>query len=254
MNRRLSRSCGLLLVVFLTMTGCAGSGAEGSDRRVMVFAAASLTEVFRTVAEDFERKHPDTDVVLSFGSSATLARQLREGAPADVFAAADRRTVAMVTDAGLAPGNPPLFARNRLQIVVPAANPGKVRGLPDLARAELVVALCAPSVPCGAAAQKALRAANLSVRPDSYEKDVKAALAKVVLGEVDAALVYHTDVLAAGDKVIGIELPVAARVTNDYPIAVLRHAANQRAAEAFVAYLRSPAGRRTLSGAGFETP
>ncbi|HEX2419756.1 MAG TPA: molybdate ABC transporter substrate-binding protein, partial [Micromonosporaceae bacterium] len=132
MNRRLSRSCGLLLVVFLTMTGCAGSGAEGSDRRVMVFAAASLTEVFRTVAEDFERKHPDTEVVLSFGSSATLARQLREGAPADVFAAADRRTVAMVTDAGLAPDNPPIFARNRLQIAVPAANPGKVRGLPDL--------------------------------------------------------------------------------------------------------------------------
>jgi molybdate transport system substrate-binding protein len=193
-------------------------------------------------------------VVLSFGSSSALAQQLRQGAPADVFAAADRRTMGMVTGAGLAPAGPPVFARNRLQIAVPAGNPGRVRGLPDLARAELAVALCAPSVPCGAAARDALRAAGISARPDTYEKDVKAALAKVVLGEVDAALVYRTDVLAAGDKVIGIALPGAAGAVNDYPVTVLDAAANPEAARAFVAHLRSPAGRRTLSEAGFQTP
>lgn len=254
MSRRLPRGVAPLLTMLLLIpaAGCSSIGVAG--QRVTVFAASSLTEAFRTVRADFERRHPDTDVVLSFGSSATLARQLRQGAPADVFAAADRRTMGMVTNVGLAPKDPPTFARNQLQIAVPAGNPGRVRGLPDLARAELAVALCAPTVPCGAAAQDALRAADLKVLPDSYEKDVKAAMAKVVLGEVDAALVYRTDVLAAGDKVVGIELPAVARVVNDYPVAILDAAANPRAARAFVAHLRSPVGQRALSEAGFEIP
>lgn len=253
MNRRADRWLAALLSVPLLAAGCAQAGADRAEP-VTVFAAASLTGVFSEIRSDFHRVHPGTRVVLSFASSATLAAQLRQGAPADVFAAADRRTMNLVTRAGLAPADPPTFARNRLQIAVPAGNPGKVRGLPDFGRDSLTIAVCTPSAPCGAAAAAALRAAGVTARPDTYDRDVKAALAKVVLGEVDAALVYHTDVVAAGDAVVGIELPAVARVANDYPVAVLRAAPNRHGARAFVAYLRSDAGRRTLAAAGFEVP
>ncbi len=253
MNRRTDRWLATLLVVPLLALGCAHAGA-GRAEPVTVFAAASLTGVFGEIRTEFQRSHPGTRVVLSFGSSATLAAQLRQGAPVDVFAAADRRTMDLVTSAGLAPADPPTFARNRLQIAVPAGNPGGVRGLRDFERDSLTIAVCAPSAPCGAAAVAALRAAGVTARPDTYDKDVKAALAKVVLGEVDAALVYHTDVVAAGDAVVAIELPAGARVTNDYPVVVLREAPNRRGATAFVAYLRSDAGRQALVNAGFEVP
>lgn len=253
MNRRADRWLAMLLVVPLLVVGCAQAGADRPEP-VTVFAAASLTGAFSEIRAEFQRSHPGTRVVLSFGSSATLAAQLRQGAPADVFAAADRRTMDLVTSAGLAPANPPTFARNRLQIAVPAGNPGGVRGLRDFERDSLAIAVCTPSAPCGAAAAAAFRAAGVTARPDTYDKDVKAALAKVVLGEVDAALVYHTDVVAAGDAVVGIELPAEARVANDYPVAILRAAPNRHGAQAFVGYLRSDAGRRTLAVAGFEIP
>ncbi len=253
MNRRADRWWVALLVGPLLAVGCAPAGADRAEP-VTVFAAASLTGAFGEIRTGFQRRHPDIRVTLSFGSSATLAAQLRQGAPVDVFAAADRRTMDLVTSAGLAPADPPTFARNRLQIAVPTGNPGGVRGLSDFGRDRLTVAVCAPSAPCGAAAQAAFRAEGVTARPDTYEKDVKAVLAKVTLGEVDAALVYHTDVVAAGDAVVGIDLPTAARIVNDYPVAVLREAPNRRGARAFVAYLRSDAGRQALVNAGFETP
>jgi molybdate transport system substrate-binding protein len=253
MNRPADRWLVAVLVVPLLAAGCAHAGADRAES-VTVFAAASLTGAFGEIRADFQRSHPGTRVVLSFASSATLAAQLRQGAPADVFAAADRRTMELVTSGGLAPADPPTFARNRLQIAVPADNPGRVRDLRDFGRDSLAIAVCAPSAPCGAAAQAAFRVAGVTARPDTYEKDVKAALAKVVLGEVDAALVYHTDVVAAGDTVAGIELPAVARVTNDYPVAVLRAAPNRQGARAFVGYLRADDGRRSLAAAGFEIP
>jgi molybdate transport system substrate-binding protein len=251
MNRHVARGLVVLLASPLLASGCVGAGADRAEP-LTVFAAASLTGVFGEVRAGFGRRHPGTRVVLSFASSATLAAHLRQGAPADVFAAADRRTMDLVTGAGLAPANPPTFARNRLQIAVPAGNPGRVRGLRDFGRGGLTVAVCAPSAPCGTAAQTAFRAAGVTARPDTYEKDVKAALAKVVLGEVDAALVYHSDVVVAGDTVVGIDLPAVAQVANDYPVAILRAAPNRHGARAFVAYLRSDAGRRALTDAGFE--
>ena len=151
-----------------------------------VLAAASLTEAFTTLGRQFEGAHPGTTVTFSFGSSSTLATQAVQGAPADVFAAASTATMATVTEAGAADA-PADLATNVLEIAVPPANPGRVKGLTDLARTELDIALCAPQVPCGAAAEQVLRAAGVAAAPDTLESDVKAVLQKVVAGDVDVA-------------------------------------------------------------------
>ncbi|MGH3736293.1 MAG: molybdate ABC transporter substrate-binding protein [Micromonosporaceae bacterium] len=239
----------LVVVLVLAAAGCAPSG--GTPDPLTVFAASSLTETFTELGKGYQRRHGVT-VRFSFGSSATLARQIAQGAPAQVFAAANPDTMRTVTGAGLAADDPVVFARNRLELAVPAGNPGGVRTLADLADPALRVALCARQVPCGAAAATVLAAAGVKVEPDTYAKDVKAALTQVRLGEVDAALVYHTDVIAAGDAVTGIAVPEAAKAVNDYPVAVLDGAPDS--ARDFVAYVRSGAGRTVLAGAGFELP
>ena len=228
------------------------SGAPSVSGTINVFAASSLTGAFTEIGAAFEAAHPGTRVVLNFGASSALAQQVLSGAPADVFAAASPATMATVVDAGDA-ADPRVFVRNRLEIAVPADNPGKVTGLADLARPELTIALCAPKVPCGAAAAKAFAAAGLTAAPDTLEQNVKAALSKVVLGEVDAALVYRTDVLAAGDKVRGIAYPEADRAVNDYPIATITEAENIVGAAAFVTYVLTD-GQRVLVAAGFDRP
>lgn len=261
-QRRLVGAAALLLV--LTACGGGGSGgqasAPGTDAEpagaisgtVTVLAAASLTEVFTALGATFEREHPGTRVRFSFAASSELATQITQGAPADVFASASPATMAQVVDAGDARGDPTVFARNRLEIAVPPGNPGEVTGLADFTKARLTIALCAEQVPCGAAAALAFSAAGLTPRPDTYEQDVKAALTKVTLGEVDAALVYRTDVQAAGAAVEGIEFPEADTAVNDYPIVALRDAPNQAAAKAWVRLLVSPQGRLLLHAAGFD--
>lgn len=230
-----------------------GSSSSQVSGTVTVFAAASLTGSFEQIATAFEAANPGTDVVVSFGASSVLAQQVVSGAPVDVFAAASPATMKIVTDAGDAL-DPQVFVRNRLQIAVPADNPGRVTGLADLTRPALKIALCAPKVPCGTAAAEAFEAAGLTPSVDTEEQDVKAALAKVTLGEVDAALVYRTDVLAAGAKVKGIAFPEADKAINDYPIAVTTDATNPAAATAFVAYVLSREGQAVLAAAGFDNP
>jgi molybdate transport system substrate-binding protein len=238
----------------LTLAGCAGSGGAAVARRtVTVFAAASLSEAFTQIARAFEQANPGTTVTLNFGASSALAQQILAGAPADVFAAASPATMTTVTDAGDA-RDPEVFARNSLQIAVPPDNPGQVAGLADFARPELKIALCAEQVPCGAAAAKIFEATGISPEVDTLEQDVKAALAKVALGEVDAALVYRTDVLAAGSKVTGIAFPETGQAVNDYPLVVLTGAPNTAGASAFVTYVRSDEGQQTLAAAGFDRP
>jgi molybdate transport system substrate-binding protein len=192
-------------------------------------------------------------VTLNPAASSALAQQITAGSPADVFASASLATMATVVDAGLADGAPVVFVRNRLEIAVPAGNPGHVTGLADFADVELKIAICAPEVPCGAAAVKAFEAAGITPTPDTLEQDVKATLSKVELGEVDAALVYRTDVIAAGSSVEGIEFPEADQAINDYPIVALKNAPNHDAAEAFLEYVLSAAGMAVLAGAGFDT-
>ncbi|MFI7462099.1 molybdate ABC transporter substrate-binding protein [Nonomuraea sp. NPDC049646] len=263
--RRLSTIALPVAFALAGLTGC-GSGAPatsassapaasagGGAGEVTVFAAASLTGTFTELGKSFESARPGTTVRFNFGSSATLAQQIVQGAPADVFAAASPATMKTVTDAALAAA-PATFVRNRLQIAVPAANPAEVDELKDLADPAVKVALCAEQVPCGAAAVKALGAAGLKVKPVTLEQDVKATLTKVRLGEVDAALVYRTDVIASGGKVTGIDFPEAAQAINDYPIAALTKAPAGDLAKQFVDLVLSQQGKDVLAKAGFEAP
>lgn len=253
----------LAAVALLGLAGCgddaggsaAGdSGGSGVSGGVTVFAAASLTESFTTIGRDFEAANPGTKVTFNFAGSSQLATQINEGAPADVFAAASPATMKTVTDAGNGDGAPVTFVKNQLVIAVPTGNPKGVAGLADLAKPGVKVALCAAQVPCGAAVKKALDAAGVALTPVTLEQDVKAALSKVKLGEVDAALVYRTDAKAAASDVDGVEFPESAGAVNDYPLVVLKDAPNRAAAQAFVAYVRSDKGRAVLTAAGFQAP
>lgn len=234
-------------------TGAAGSSSEVTGD-VVVLAAASLTDVFTDLAADLEAEHPGVHVRLSFAGSSSLAQQVVAGAPADVLATASSATMATVADAGDVAGTPRVVATNVLQIAVPPGNPGGVTGLADLARPDLAVALCAPQVPCGSAARTLLSAAGVDARPDTLEQDVRSVLGKVELGEVDAGLVYRTDVAAAGEQVEGVQVAEAARASTEYPVAVLAGAPHPRAAQAFVDLVASPHGRDVLARAGFAAP
>ena len=232
----------------------AGSSGAGSTGGITVFAAASLTESFTQIGKDFEAANPGTTVKFNFGGSSALATQINQGAPADVFASAAPKNMQTVTDAGNAEGTPTTFVKNQLVIAVPKGNPKGVKTLADLAKPGVKVALCAAEVPCGAAATKALAAAKVKVTPVTLEQDVKAALSKVKLGEVDAALVYRTDAKAASSDVEGIEFPESASAINDYPIAVLKNAPNKAGAQAFITYVLSDKGKEVLTAAGFQVP
>jgi molybdate transport system substrate-binding protein len=235
----------------LLLAGCAAPAPETTT--VTVLAAASLTDALDEAAVAFESAHPEVEISVSYGGSSALAEQLVSGAPADVFFSADEHTMRTVVEAGLA-SNPEVLLANTLELVVPAGNPGDVAGLGDLADPSLVVALCDPSVPCGSAAISLLKLAGVAASIDTFEDDVRAVLTKVALGEVDAALVYRTDVLAAGDAVEGIEVPLAGQVVNRYPVALLASGANPGAAQKFIDFLRSTAGREVFERAGFVAP
>ncbi|WP_044572370.1 molybdate ABC transporter substrate-binding protein [Streptomyces iranensis] len=231
-----------------------GSSSEKLSGTVTVFAAASLKESFTALGKIFEKEHPGTKVSFNFGGSDALAASITSGAPADVFAAASPKTMKMVTDAKDAKGTPATFVRNQLEIATLPGNPKKIKRLKDLTRSGLKVALCAKEVPCGSAAQKALTAAKLKLTPVSYEQDVKGALTKVQLKEVDASVVYKTDVKAAGGKVAGVEFPESKQAINDYPIALLKNAPNAEAATAFIDLVKSAQGQKALGQAGFLKP
>ncbi|MCX2955126.1 molybdate ABC transporter substrate-binding protein [Lentzea sp. NEAU-D7] len=256
----MSKSSALVAVsAALVLAGC-GSGdrpatASGTvTGDVTVFAAASLTETFTRLGDDFEAAHPGTRVRFNFGGSSALAQQLGQGAPADVFASAAPANMKQVTDTKTITDAPRTFARNRLAIAVPKGNPGRIGGLADFGDAGRKIALCAEQVPCGAASRKVFELAGVTPRPDTLEQDVKAVLTKVSLGEVDGALVYRTDVKAAGGKVESVEFSESAQAVNDYPIAPLAKARNAVAAKAFVDFVLSGEGRAVLGAAGFDVP
>ncbi len=229
------------------------SGAGSSSGTIAVLAAASLTEAFTQIGKDFEAKNPDSTVSFSFGSSATLATQIVQGAPADVFAAASPDTMKIVSDVGAA-NHPTSFASNTLQIAVVKGNPHKIKGLNDFADTGKRIALCAPQVPCGSAAIKVFAAAKIVPQPDTLEQDVKAVLQKISSDEVDAGLVYRTDVIAAAETVDGIGFPHAQQAVNSYPIAALKDSKRPAEAQAFVDYVLSPEGQAVLERAGFARP
>ena len=270
MNTALIRKADKLIFVALAaafcLPLCACGGAEprvtapspssegsATGGAITVLAAASLTEAFNQIGKDFEAKNPGSKVTFSFGSSATLATQIVQGAPADVFAAASPATMKIVTTAAAASA-PEEFASNTLEIAVPKGNPHKITGLQDFGDESKRIALCAPQVPCGAAAVKVFAAAKITPKPDTLEQDVKATLQKVAADEVDAALIYKTDVISAGDKVDGMEFPEAQDAINTYPIATVKDSKNPALAQAFVDYALCSDGQAVLAKAGFAQP
>lgn len=220
---------------------------------VVVSAAASLTDAFAAVEAEFETTHPGVDVVLNLAGSSTLREQILQGAPVDVFAAANASTMDEVVEAGAVVGDPAVLVRNRLQIAVPAGNPGGVTRLADFSRGELLIGLCAEGVPCGDFARQALAQAGVTPSIDTNEPDVRALLTKIAAGELDAGITYVTDVSATAGGVEGIDIPEDQNVVAAYQVAVMAGAPNPAAAEAFVAFVRSEAGRRILTAYGFES-
>jgi molybdate transport system substrate-binding protein len=239
----------------LVIVGCgAGTASTDDGDTVTVLAAASLTEAFTTLADDFESDHPGVTVRLAFDSSATLAEQVLQGAPADVLATADETTMQSVVDASDTDGSPRLFATNHLQLVVPRDNPAGITRFADLDRSGVKYVVCVDSAPCGKLAAKVLDSAGITAEPVSEEVDVKAVLSKVELDEADAGLVYATDAVAGGDKVRPIDIPASGENLNRYPVAALSEAGRPALARAWVDLLTSARGRQVLTDAGFGTP
>jgi molybdate transport system substrate-binding protein len=258
----------MALTAALLLIGCGssssgGAGAEASSPaassaaalsgEITVFAAASLTGAFQTLGKQFQEVHPGTTVTFNFGASSALATQITQGAPADVFASASAKNMDAVVTAKAA-DTPTTFVKNVMEIAVPPKNPANITGVPDLAKPGVKVALCQAAVPCGATAAKVFANAKITVKPVTEEADVKSTLSKVQLGEVDAGVVYVTDVRAAGDKVKGVEIPADVNASTSYPIATLTATKNAALATAFVDYVLSADGASVLTAAGFAKP
>jgi molybdate transport system substrate-binding protein len=253
-----------LLAATVVAAGCGSSASKSGapapasaspavTGTVTVLAAASLTEAFTTLAEQFEAAHPGTHVKLSFGASSALAQQITQGAPADVFASAAPKNMKQVVDANEASSSTN-FVKNAMEIAVPPSNPAHVSAVADLAKSGVKVALCQPQVPCGATAQQVFTNAKITVHPVTLEADVKSTLTKVETDEVDAGVVYVTDVRSAGTKVKGVTIALDVNASSEYPIAALTHAPHPAGAQAIVAYVLSPAGQTVLAADGFQKP
>lgn len=243
-------------IALLASAACGGNEPSRDDTEVSgtvtVFAAASLTDAFTDLAADFEHRHPGTEVALSFAGTPTLVAQIEEGAPADVFAAADEESMDGLAESGLV-DPPKVFASNRMEVVVERANPEQIFSIEDLARPGLVVVLCDATVPCGRLADEVFARAGVTVTAASREQNARSTLAKVELGEADAAIVYASD-SHTSRRVLGVLIPDSLNVQTSYPIAVLTGSTNRTAAKAFIEFVRSPEARPRLERAGFLEP
>ena len=229
------------------------SSPKPATGTITVFAAASLTGSFTQLGKQFQSAHPGDTVKFSFGPSSGLATQITSGAPADVFASAAPTNMQQVVSAGDA-SNPQNFAKNKMEVAVPPNNPAKVTSVNDLAKHSVKVALCQPQVPCGAVAAQVFKNAGITVKPVTLQPDVKSVLTQVETGNVDAGMVYVTDVMAAGSKVKGVTIAANENASTLYPIATVSSSKEKSIANAFVAYVLSPAGQSVLTAEGFEKP
>jgi molybdate transport system substrate-binding protein len=229
----------------------AGPALSGT---ITISAAASLTDVFPVIAKAFTRKYPNVTVKFNFGGSSALVEQINAGAPVDVLATASEPTMWKAVNAGHA-GSPLLFAKNTMAIAMPLDNPASITSLEDLTKPGVMVAVCDVAVPCGTAARDLLRLNGVTIRPVTGELDVRAVLGKVMSGEVDAGIVYSTDVRSVRDKVSYVPIAPARNVTTTYPIATVTGAQNIVAARAFVSYVRyTPSAQGILRAYGFAKP
>jgi molybdate transport system substrate-binding protein len=228
--------------------------ANAPTGSITVFAASSLTDAFGKLADTFEQENPGTTVEMNFGASSALREQILAGAPADVFASANTSNMDQLVDADAVTGEPQIFVTNVLEIAVPAGNPGNVDGLDAFGNADLNIGLCAEEVPCGQFGREALANAGVAPAQDTDEPDARSLLTKVEAGDLDAGLVYHTDVLSGGDEVEGIEVPEADNVIAKYPLAALSASGNAELAAAFVDFVLSAKGQDILESYGFAAP
>jgi molybdate transport system substrate-binding protein len=251
MNRAL---VALTLLPLLAAACSSSAGANGGggaiSGRLTVDAASSLTEAFSTLQHQFEKAHPGTHITVNFGASSDLGTEINNGQPVDVFAAASPSTMAQVHSAK----HPVDFASNKLEIATPPNNPAHIASLQDLAKPGVKVAVCDPSVPCGDVAQTVFQNAKLTVKPAANETDVKSVVAAVESGEVDAGMIYVSDVREAGSKVHGVPIPDSENSTTTYQVAALTGAPNAPAARTFVRLVLSSAGRSVLTRDGFGRP
>lgn len=290
-QRRQRRAKASLVLSVFFILGLLGNCASDSDRETLwVFAASSLTDAFTEIADAFEQANPDIEVRTQFAGSSQLAAQIASGAPADVFASANEAVIETILPGGELAGTefsqPVTFARNELVITVPVDNPQGISSIADLADSDLLLAICNDGVPCGTLAHEAAASAGIDLRPDTEEANVRAVLAKLLLGEVDAGLVYKSDVVAVSRDVVAvarvttrgnsaargnsaesnsensasseasgmqssapiIAMPIFPPPTNDYPIAVV---SGNPDASAFAEFVLSPEAQQILAEHGF---
>lgn len=261
------RACLAVSVVLVgaLAAACGGAGATSGQVGLTVFAAASLRDAVERAADAYEAGHPETAIVISTGSSAALATQIEQGAPADVFLAADTANPQRLVDAGLADGDALAFAGNELTVIVPHGNPGGIAAPSDVAAPGIRIIAAGDEVPISRYAGELV--ANLAALPGyppdfaaacaanvvSREDDVRAVIAKIELGEGDAAIVYATDVAASGE-VDAIPVPAGANVEATYAGVVVAASDDPAAAGAFLAWLAGPDGAAILAELGFLPP
>lgn len=251
----LAKKIAVLTACMLTLAGCSSSTnnatqslAPSADTEIVVLAAASLTQTFTEISNKFELANPGVKVTMSFAGSATLAEQIKQGAPVDVFASAS--SSAMLSVANEIP-NSKTFARNRVVIAYPSANPKNIVTSQDLNNKDLVWIQCDHQVPCGAAADKALAVDGVTAQPKSLEPDVNSVLNKLIAGEVDAAIVYLTDVFA-NLNLKSLEFSNKVSAATSYSIGTSNEASP--AAQDFVAFVLAQSGQDILIAAGFDAP
>lgn len=265
----MTRNLMCLFAILLISTACTAvqptEQPTAQQVTLTVSAAASLSGAFQEMGRQFEAQHPAAKVVFNFAGSQQLAEQLAQGAPADVFASANRKQMDAAVKSGRVSTEAPVdFLQNRLVVVVPKQPKEAIGGLGDLAKPGLKLVLGAKEVPVGQYALDFLDKADKNgtygsafkskvlANVVSYEQDVKAVLTKVGLGEADAGVVYSTDASSAADRVISLTIPDEVNVVAVYPIAPIAGSVNPDLAQAFVAFVRSPQGQDVLTKFGFQ--
>ena len=255
----------LVLLFVLFLASCTPAGVASSEPRILVvFAAASLIDAFTEIGKNFEAEHPGVNVTFNFGGSQALRTQIEEGAPADVFASANKTEMdTLVAGAHIKEGTPQIFLSNKLVVILPASNPAALTKLEDLSRSGIKIIFAAEEVPVGIYTRQALELMNGPFGTDfkdkvlanvvSNEDNVRQVVAKVQLGEADAGVVYTSDAVAAPD-LLTIEIPAEFNVIAEYPIAALIQSNHTDLADAFIAYVLSNEGQSILQKWGFASP
>ncbi len=274
-SRRLPKLVILWLAAALLQAGCghqatpdAVSTTDSASRSLLVFASSSLTQPFTELGTLFEVQYPGLKVDFNFQNANTLAQQIGQGAPADIFASAAEKFMDSAVEMGqVARTDVVIFAQNRLAVILPKDNPANIQALEDLARPGLKLVMGAREGPQGAYVEAFLSAASQDPRFGaqfketvylnvvSYESTVNGVVTKVALGEADAGFAFFSDSQGAtAQKVDVLEIPVEFNIEASYPIAPLNDSPNLNTAKSFVEFVLSPTGQDVLKKYGFLTP